>query len=264
MGGSKTAMVLPTSNPGSSYSTAPVNAQQSAEHEIILLGSRTISLDPPMVDALRNYVQQFCRVYGRARLRTSFGLQVAALQRWESGHIGHTMPLRLIERLGADTRNIDAATDALRSESDAVEGDCQDDESAQQVCGPFDSSGVPPRVVTLNPLVQDESAAFGDKAAFAIERWRDLRRDVSRCFEEGSLYTADGLLYREFLYAVELELIDKHGMTVMGAGLNSLEWDEDEARVEVCWRRKALADARVRRAKGGRRLIRRLIDWLLP
>ena len=217
-----------------------------------------------MVDALRNYVRQFCRVYGRARLRAIFGLPVAALERWESGHIGHTVPLRLIERLGADTRNIDAAAEALIYERNAVEDDCQDDESAPKNCWPLNSSGMPPRVVTLSPLVQDESAVFGDQAAFAIKRWRYLRQNVSRCLEEGSLDAADGLLYSEILYAVELDLIDRHGMTVMGAGLNSLEWDEDEARVEVCWRRKALADARARRAKGSRRRIRRLIDWLLP
>ena len=257
-------MVLPTSHPGSSYSKDPVNAQQSAENEIMLSGQKTVSLDPPMVDALRNYVQQFCRIYGRARLRTRFGLPDAVFQRWESGYIGYTMPLRLIEGLGADASNIYAATKALGYEGEAVEYNRHDDEPAGRICGPLNSSGVPPRVVTLNPLVRDESAVFGDLAAFKIKRWRYIRREVSRYFEEGELSTADGLLVREFLFVVELALIDTHGMTVMGAGLKSLEWDEDEARVEVCWRRQALADARLRRAKGSRRLSRRLIDWLLP
>ena len=126
----------------------------------------------------------------------------------------------------------------------------------------------PPRIVRVEPL-EREVEWFGEETEFAMRRWRYLRADWLRRWDSGEKETSDGLLMREHMLSVELDLIENHKMTLT-SGLpwvaESLEWDELTRQEQASWRRRELADVREMRAAVDRRAnrwkrVRRLAGW---
>ena len=127
---------------------------------------------------------------------------------------------------------------------------------------------ITPRIVRVEPL-EGELEWFGEKIEFGMRRWRDLRADWLRRWDSGEKETSDGLLIREYMLMVELDLIENHKMTLT-SGLpwvvESLEWDELTRQEQASWRRRELADVQERLAAAKKREarwqgLRRLASW---
>lgn len=127
---------------------------------------------------------------------------------------------------------------------------------------------ITPRIVRVEPL-EGEVEWFGEKIEFGMRRWRDLRADWLRRWDSGEKETSDGLLIREYMLMVELDLIENHKMTLT-SGLpwvvESLEWDELTRQEQASWRRRELADVQERHAAAEKREARwqrlwRLASW---
>ena len=103
-----------------------------------------------------------------------------------------------------------------------------------------------PELVTLEPAVDDQDV-FGD-AWELVQEWRELKDTHPN---EGR--SLDWLLAEERFLAVELELLDGHGLTLPPARFPLRGFDRSG---QVNWRRKALDDTRrnVRR--------RRFLLWM--
>ena len=247
----------------------PAEGVGDVDPEIMLKSGDTITIDSRMLGALRIYVEEYARVHGRARFVADFFISPAVLLRWEAGHTGFMIPVRILDHLGHDPDAIMSAAGVLRGMASNVEAGAEDvldyDPNEGWERGRRDEA---PRVVSIKPRVADEVAAYGKRAAFMIRSWRTSRTlvfetergplsGVSREIEIGS--------HRSLLDA-ELELIRTHGMTIMGGGsghrLDRAMWDEDGVRAEIRWREVMLEDIRRQLAYERRPWHRRLIDFL--
>lgn len=125
-------------------------------------------------------------------------------------------------------------------------------------------------VITAEPY-PDEEEYFGEEVAFQAARWRALRKtwidDHYPQAKEGRL-TLEGLIMREEMYAVELDLIDKHGKTLVTDpnASNMAVWAPLPRREQISWRTKELASVRkerervedaIRKRENLKRLLRR-------
>ena len=126
----------------------------------------------------------------------------------------------------------------------------------------------PARIVRVEP-VEGELEWFGEATEFAMRRWRDLRADWLLCWESGERETKDGLLMREYMLRVELDLVENHKMTLT-SGLpwvgESIEWDELTRQEQASWRRRELDDVLERRIAVQKRAarwkrLRRMAIW---
>ena len=149
------------------------------------------------------------------------------------------------------------------SEVLAIEGDADGEEETARA-----GRELLPRIVRVEPL-EGEVESFGEKAEFGIRRWRDLRADLLSRWDSGGKETSDGLLIREYMLMVELDLIENHKMTLT-TGLpwvvESLEWDELTRQEQASWRQRELADVQEHRAAVEKRearweKVRRLASW---
>ena len=116
-------------------------------------------------------------------------------------------------------------------------------------------------VITTTPY-PDEKEYFGEEVAFQAERWRALRiswiEDHYGKAKEG-IRTLEGLITREEMYAVELELIGKHGKTLVTDpnASNMAVWAPLPRREQISWREKELASVREERERVEAAILRR-------
>ena len=178
------------------------------------------------------------------------------------------------EEEGSETSGLDAATGEAAEQRELprrirdVGGGGQLKPSEPQVDGveqlqgrdetppaPTIRRGSSPRVVHVAPM-EGEAEWFGEKVEFAMRRWRYLRADWLRRWDSGDKDTPDGLLMREHMLMVELDLIENHNMTLT-TGLpwvvESLEWDELTRQEQASWRQRELADVQKVRSAGEKR-----------
>ena len=108
-------------------------------------------------------------------------------------------------------------------------------------------------VITVEPY-PDEEEFFGAEVAFQAMRWRTLRKDWIEVhfpkFKAGKL-DLEGLIMREEMYAVELDLIDKHGKTLVSDpnSSNMAVWAPLPLREQISWRERELASVRAERER---------------
>ena len=116
-----------------------------------------------------------------------------------------------------------------------------------------------PRIVYVAP-VDGEAEWFGEKAEFAMRQWRYLREKWLQRWNSGEKNTLDGLIEREQMLEIEIDLIEHHNMTLT-TGLpwvvESLEWDELTRQEQASWRHGELADIQEERAAVERSVARR-------
>ena len=248
----------------------PAEGGEEVDREITLGDGCTISVTSRMLGALRSYVQEYVRVYGRARFVADFYISPVVLLRWEEGHTGFMIPVRVLDRIGTEPDKIMAATGDLHNmDSEDRPGTDEDTWYDPGDGWEIQSRDETPRVVSVRSLVPDEVAAYGADVAHLMFRWRNLRDRVydSDKFWYDELTTEQSLLFLVTLLEVEIELL-RHRMAIMGGGsrhpLDRAMWDEEGFSSEIAWREVKLADARRLLAHERRPWFRRVLDWLLP
>lgn len=222
---------------------------------------------------------------------------------------GMRIPRALLRHIGTDLADIESATMELRAKPDVLEGEEEsldevdpaesagipgkgdtereedggtsefsEADSAEARAEVREDAGgeveelvrrdPPSRIVRVEPQ-ESEVEWFGEETEFAMRRWRYLRADWLRRSKSGEKETSSGLLMREHMLGVELDLIENHKMTLT-SGLpwvaESLEWDELTRQEQASWRRRELADVREMQAAVERRAnrwkrLRRLVGW---
>ena len=238
---------------------------------IILLDGREITPDPKLVSALRSYVAEYRRVYGTARFLRVHVVPPAVLGRWDAGHVGYTIPLRVLTRLGTDVEKVAAAERSLRTAERRVDPDVEDRFSHDHDDDWCDDPGAEnARIVSVRPRVSDERAEYGEEVAQLVHRWRDLRARVLDPPEtwRGERTREEELVYRESLLEVELNLMRTHRMSIMGGGsghqLDGTLWDDEGRQAEIEWRAQVLEDVRRLLERERWPWYRRLMDRLVP
>ena len=269
--GQSTGLTKPSSPPAETVNLIPpAEGTAEVDPEIMLRDGRTITIDSRILGALRTYVAEYARVHGRATFVADFHISPAVLHRWEAGHTTFMIPVRVLEHLGADPEAIMGAAGVLRAMASGVAAGSQEGVSYDPNEGwEHVRSDEAPRVVSIRPLVSDEAAAYGERAAWLIDWWRNSRTlvfDTARGPLSG-LPREIEIGQRRNLLDIELELIRDHGMTIMGGGsghwLDQAMWDEDGTQAEIRWREIMLEDVRRQLAYERRRWHRRLIDFLV-
>ena len=246
-------------------------AEGDGDREVMLKDGRTVVVSSRILSVLRSYVQEYVRVYGRKKFTVDFHISPMVLLRWEEGHTGFMVPVRILDHLGTEPGTIIAASGVLRGMDSEVPDNGESVDRADPDEGwkstPSDEA---PRAVSVRPAVSDEAAAYGREVAHLIDRWRNLRSIVytPRGPSSDDLIRENDLLCRVNLLRVELELLGTHGMAIMGGGsghpLDRVMWDEKGFEAEIRWRKLGLEDARQLLADERRRNSRRLPGWLWP
>ena len=255
-------MMSPDTNGWSvSRSGLPVDIPEDDTPTLMLSGGRMVSLDPPLVRALRLYVGEYVRIYGRKRFLGEFGVAASVLQIWEDDYVGYSIPRRVLDHLGPDLHGVMSAAEELRGLDTECGADANDDSDSDGgwVSAPYEEV---PRVVRVRPRPAEESTVYGTQVAHLMDRWRNLRGMTSSLYDKGKEDTGDYLFYRDILLTeVEPRLISR-GMRLMGGGsghrLDEILWNTDGVREEVRMREVARADVRARRHRS---LLNRIRDW---